>query len=250
MLSALVALLFGAVTATAESLRITNGEWPPYLGAELPHYGVASRIVSAAFAQSGIKVRYGFFPWSRALQLARNGHWDGSAVWLASPEREADFHLSDPVVEARYVFFHLREQAFDWKEIDDLAGLRVGGTLAYDYGESFQAAERDGLIKVERVSSDEQNFARLLARRIQVFPMDVEVGHAMLKKYFAPGEQARVTWHPLPLRTDPLRLLLTRKDAANAERMQRFNEGLRQVRAHGNIERWLEEARNAPPGPH
>jgi len=45
----LIALLCGSIQA-ADSVRLTNGEWPPYLGEHLPHHGVASRIVAEAFA--------------------------------------------------------------------------------------------------------------------------------------------------------------------------------------------------------
>lgn len=224
-------------------LRITNGEWPPYLSKSLPHHGVASRIVSEAFAVAGIRVEYGFFPWNRAFQLARSGQWDGTAVWLSSPERERDFFLSDAVVEASYVFFYRRDQPFDWKTVDDLAGLRIGATLEYDYGPAFQQAEREGRLRVERVASDEQNFSRLLARRIQVFPMDREVGLTLLRQHFSAAEREALAWHPLPLRVDALRLLLNRKNPANAGHMQRFNAGLKQLRERGSIQRFLEEAR-------
>lgn len=249
-----IALLAMLLTATGNAselqkpvtLRITNGEWPPYLSVELPHNGIASRIVSDAFARQGIQVQYGFFPWNRAFQLARRGAWHGTAVWLSSPERERDFYLSDPVVEARYVFFHLADTAFDWQTIDDLAQWRLGGTLEYHYGEAFQQAERDGKLRIERVASDEQNFARLLARRIDVFPMDEAVGNTLLRKNFSARDQARIHVHPLPLRVDALRLLLSRKQPENAEYMRRFNLGLKDLRDNGSIRRYLNEVRELP----
>lgn len=75
------ALLLASASA-AESVRLTNGEWPPYLGERLPHHGVASRIVAEAFALEGIEVRWEFHPWARSLKMAGQGERDGSAVWL------------------------------------------------------------------------------------------------------------------------------------------------------------------------
>ncbi|MEQ6886774.1 hypothetical protein [Salicola sp. Rm-C-2C1-2] len=86
-------------------VRITNGEWPPYLGSEEPGYGIASRIVTRAFERAGYKVVYEFHPWSRSLLLARKGQRDGTAVWLPSEERREEFFISRPVIVTEYVFF-------------------------------------------------------------------------------------------------------------------------------------------------
>lgn len=239
----LCAVCTTAVAGPVEKLRITNGEWPPYLSRDLQHYGLATRIVTEAFAQEGIQVEYAFFPWNRAFQLAQSGRWDGTAIWLQSPEREADFYLSDPVIDSTFVFFHRKDFAFDWKTVDDLHGLRIGGTLEYNYGEKFEAAEKAGALQVERVSSDEQNFSRLLANRIQVFPMERDVGLEMLRKKFSAADRNRITWHKLPVRHDPLHLLLTRKNPLNALNIVRFNRGLKQLRDSGRIQQYLEESR-------
>ncbi len=54
---------------TSKVIRLTNGEWQPYLSEDTPHHGFASHIVTEAFALVGVEVEYGFFPWSRAMKL-------------------------------------------------------------------------------------------------------------------------------------------------------------------------------------
>ena len=39
-----------AVAQTLKTIRLTNGEWQPYLSKDVPHYGFASHIVTEAFA--------------------------------------------------------------------------------------------------------------------------------------------------------------------------------------------------------
>lgn len=234
-----------APTATPlpNKIRVTNGEWPPYLSETLPHYGLASRIISEAFALKGITVEYGFFPWARSLMLAQNGEWDGSAVWFKNAEREKDFYFTDPVIKSDYVFFHLKSYAFDWKEIKDLAGKNIGATIDYDYGDAFTQAEKAGTIAVERVPSDEQNFKKLLAGRIDIFPLDVNVGLAMLRQNFTPEEAAQITYHPLPVRSDFLYLLLSKKVARNEEMAAVFNAGLQELTASGKLQQFIDESR-------
>ncbi|MBF0233705.1 MAG: hypothetical protein HQK65_11810 [Desulfamplus sp.] len=75
-----LALSFSSRSFAKEIIRLTNGEWPPYLHKELKYYGVASRIVTEAFALEGITVEYDFFPWGRAYEYAKSGEWNGSLI--------------------------------------------------------------------------------------------------------------------------------------------------------------------------
>ena len=116
-----------------ETVRLTNGEWPPYLSEKSYKYGLYSHIVEEAFKIMGIKVEYGFFPWKRSFKLAENGDWDGSTVWAYSPEREKKFLFSEPIGHGCHVFFHLKDFKFDWQTEDDLQGIKIGGTIGYRY---------------------------------------------------------------------------------------------------------------------
>lgn len=223
-------------------VRLASGDWPPYLSETLPHHGIASRIVTEAFALQGITVQYGFFPWRRSLLLAQSGEWDGTAVWLKNEERARDFYLSDPVMHAEYVFFHRKDVPFDWKRMRDLAKYRIGISNDYFYGEAFERAMKSGRLNVESVSSDEQNFRKLLGRRIDIFPMDRIAGIAMLRERFTPQEAALLAIHPKPLYRDAMYLLLNRKDPQNRLLMQEFNQGLQRLKASGQVEVYLKEA--------
>ena len=184
-LTGLVAFLMlivgcGVVVAqTSETIRITNGEWQPFLSKDVPHHGFASHIVTEAFALVGVEVEYGFFPWSRAMKLARDGIWDGTAVWGTSEKRLQKFHFTDVVVPSTYVFFHLKTTAFDWDDYDDLGDLKVGGTVEYSYSNAFEAAEAAGVFRTIRGRSDEVSLKNLLKRRLDVFPGEPPVTSAV-----------------------------------------------------------------------
>lgn len=47
--------------ANSETVRLANGEYPPYCSEHLPHYGIWSHIVTEAFALKGLTVEYEFF---------------------------------------------------------------------------------------------------------------------------------------------------------------------------------------------
>lgn len=240
-LTLLLLILFVGSAQAADTVRLTNGEWPPYLGEDLPHHGVASRIVAEAFALQNVEVQWEFHPWARSLKMAEQGKRDGSAVWLYNREREQRFHISDPVVESGYYLFHRKNRHFDWSSIEDLRGLRIAGTRGYDYGEAFQQAEAAGEINVVRLTGDEQGLRQLLAGRIDLFPVDKVVGFDLLYQNFSAAERRLLSFHPVPLRSDSLHLLLSREVPGNAELMQRFNQGLKLLRDSGKISQYLLE---------
>ncbi|UUY06614.1 transporter substrate-binding domain-containing protein [Pseudomonas sp. J452] len=240
LLLLLFALVFGC-HLQAETIRLTNGEWSPYLGEKLPHHGVASRIVEEAFALQGVQVQWEFYPWARALRSAEKGKSDGAAVWLRSPEREQAFFISDPVVDSGYYLFHRKDQAFDWQQVGDLHGKRLGGAIDYDYGQAFQQAESSGQLQVKRLSSEEQGLRMVLAGRLDAFPMDKVVAFDLLHSKFNSAERRQLSFHPLPLRSDSLHLLLSRKVAGNEAMLQRFNQGLQQLRDSGKVSQYLLE---------
>ena len=100
-------LILGCGVAAAEmskTIRLTNGEWQPFLSKDAPHSGFASHIVTEAFAQVGVEVEYGFFLWARSMKLAKEGRWDGTIVWGESEERLRNFYFSELVVLTTFVF--------------------------------------------------------------------------------------------------------------------------------------------------
>lgn len=226
-----------------ETIRLASGEWSPYQSKNLKYYGVASRIVSEAFAMEGIRVEYGYFPWKRSYKYAEKGKWDGTFLWFDTSERREIFYISDSVVDIQYVFFHLKSYSFDWNTIDDLGGIEIGGTLEYNYGDAFQNAEKTNKIKVHRVAADEQNFKRLLKGRIQIFPNDLDAGYEILHKHFTPEQVNLFTYHPVPVKAAPHHLLLSKKIKRNQRMLETFNKGLRILKESGKVEQYLSESR-------
>ncbi len=225
----------GVLAQTQDTIRLTNGDWPPFMSKNGPHHGVASHVITEAFALVGVEVAYGFFPWARSLKLAKEGIWDGSAAWWDREERYQYLFYSDPVAPTTVVFFHLKSTKFDWSTYEDLRKLRVGGSLGNDYGKAFNEAEAAGIIHVELASDDETNLKKLLKGRIDVFPGGSMTIYSQIRDTFAAEEAALFTHHPKPIFEEPLHLLLSKKVPGNEQMLDRFNEGLRMLKESG---RW------------
>lgn len=218
-------------SSNKEVIYITNGEWLPYLSENLEEYGFVSQIVSESFALEDIEVRYMFRPWTRAFEEARIGKFNGSLVWRSTPEREADFYFSEPVLIGETVFFHLKSLKFDWKSYEDLLTYRIGGAKGYTY--TFQSHPD---ISIEYAANEQQNLKKLLARRIDLFPSDLEVGYAFLYHYFPSTETEMVTHHKKAFEITEYHLILSKRISDNKRYLALFNRGLKKLRESGRYD--------------
>ncbi|MFY0664532.1 MAG: transporter substrate-binding domain-containing protein [Natronospirillum sp.] len=227
-------------SAHSRELTISTGGWPPFLTEDQRHYGFIAHLISDVFADVGVDVQYEFIPWTRAYQETAIARYDATAVWMDAPERHADFLYSSPVLDETFVFFHLKDEPFDWDSFADLNGLLMGGVLGYSYGSGLDTALEAGVFRMERVRNDELNFLKLLSGRIDVYPQEVSVGYYALRRDLPPEEAARVTHHPAPLLVNQSFLLLPRSAPDSAELVALFNESLQRFRDDGRYQEYFD----------
>jgi len=238
-----VSLTIPNAALSEEVIRLTNGEWPPYLSHDLEHFGPVSRIVREAFQLEGVEVQYEFFPWKRAYEVAKSGSWDGSVVYAWSKQRGESFYFSEGIVlETQDVFFHRKDFSFKWKSYENLRGMVVGASLGYIYGAEFEEAENTGIFEVERVTDDVLNFNKLLRGRIDVFATTKEVGYAFLNKHFRRDQVDQITNHPRPTRESKFYLILTKKRSKNVLLMEKFDLGLKALKKSGKWQKILNDS--------
>ncbi|WP_203564048.1 ABC transporter substrate-binding protein [Deefgea sp. CFH1-16] len=221
--------------AAPQEIDLANGEWPPLLGANLPQYGYASQIVSRAFALENIHVKYRFYPWKRALDEARRGNVQGSLLWIDNAERRQDFLYSQPVYRSKVVLFFNRDRPIDWSQLDDLKGHRLGVTHGYYYGKALTQLIQSQQLQSDIGINDAQNFAKLLAKRIDAFPCEEAVGMHLIRHNLGSKALEQINISTQIIHEEPMYLLISRK-TPNAELLlQRFNQGLAKMHASGEL---------------
>ena len=140
------------------------------------------------------------------------------------------------------VFFHIKTTQFDWEDVEDLKGIVIGATLGYNYGEVFQVAEKEGVIRTERVTTDEQNFKKLLLGRFSVFICNFTTGYGILNKMYDRETVGLFSNHPKPISESYNSLILSNK-TENQSRMVKFNSGLKKLKESGRYDLFVEESR-------
>ncbi|MCP4163091.1 MAG: amino acid ABC transporter substrate-binding protein [Deltaproteobacteria bacterium] len=228
--------------AGAETIKLTSGEWPPYMSKKMKHFGFASHVVEKSFANEGVKVKWAFYPWNRSLVLAKKGLWDGSVVWGKTKERQKDFYYSKAkVLYLKDVFFHRKDFKFKWKTFKDLKKFKIGATLGYSYGDAFLKAEKSGLLKTQRVKNDVLNFRKLLKGRIDIFILTQDVGYSILKKEFKADEVSQITHNSKSFRSRPYFLILSKNSTKSKKFMSLFDKGYKKIVKSGELKKMEED---------
>jgi polar amino acid transport system substrate-binding protein len=240
LLCTLLIMIFFTTELFAETIRITNGEWEPFLSNYSYKYGLDSHIVTEAFKLEGVDVKWGFFPWQRANENAKNGErWDASCCWWPDDDTKKDFLMSDAITETSFVFYHLKSYKFHWNSLPDLKEIKIGGTKKYHYGNEFMNAIKEKKLTIEYASKDEFNYKKLLAGRIQIFPNDPAVGNAQIRNYLSPDEANQLTYSQKKFGKSTLHLIMSKDHKRNEYFLDKFNAGLKKLKKSGRYQQML-----------
>ena len=246
-------LLFSVQVVAQETVKFVTNEWLPYMTLkdkgiltkdEIENcpksHGILPCVVASAFSLEGITVEFKAVPQGRAFKEANKGVLNGAVGWNRNAEREQLFYYSDPLMQKERVYFHLKDYAFDWDTIDDLKGVKIGGDQTTNYSEAFMKAEKNGEIKVFRTHDKKLNFRKLVAGRIQVYPMVREAGYKFINEDLSPEDAKLITHHPKVMHAASWHLIFTKKKEENIRLVKVFNQGLKKLKDSGKYDQYFD----------
>lgn len=228
----LLAWVLISTPVAAETVTLgAEDDWFPYsglVGKEVQ--GITIDVVRAAFALSGIEVRYEVLPYARCMALTKNGVLPACFDTLRNPGIENDYLWHEPgMFKVQYKIYALASSSESGLRPRDLEGRKVAVTRAYEYGVEFDTND-----KIQRLftSHDESNFGMVLRGRAQ-YTVALEINSAMLfkrrpdlaGKFKVVGEVAASEVH----------MVFSRKHPDAARLMGLFEKGLRELHASGRI---------------
>ena len=230
-----------AAVGAERTVTISTGEWAPFVSESLQGYGIAPRIVTAAFGKVDVDVEYVFYPWARAMREAQEKKVDFSGFWFHTEERAKTLTYTESMVDSPNVFFYRKDRKFDWSDFNNFPDKTIGTTLSYSYSQAFDDAVNTGKVSAEVEETDLLNFRKLLRGRIDAFPIAELVGYDLIKREFSASEVAMLDVHPVKISAAPLHLITARDNPEAEAKMALFSEGLKQLRESGELDRILSE---------
>ncbi|WP_080801376.1 substrate-binding periplasmic protein [Desulfamplus magnetovallimortis] len=220
--------------AQDNSVRISSGEYAPWTSASAPHGGFVNHLISEAFKQKGYTVSFDYLPWKRAYLMAKNGEYQATSFWADTEKEYSEFfYRSLPVMQAKVVFFHLRSKPMrKWEKMTDLKDYRIGTMI----GETSTKMLEDAGLKVDNAPKTEHCFKKLLAGRIDIFPLDVLTGLEFLQTQFTVDQADLISYDARPLFETSASLMFP-KCMGNSEALVAiFNQGLTILKNEGRYD--------------
>jgi len=249
LLAAVLSILPTAAAAAAAEeaaaakpvIRLATLEWEPYIGTKLPDQGYTAALIRAAFARQGIKVQIEFYPWARALHLARTGAVDGLMPEYFNPSRLSEFEYSAPFPGGPLVLYKRRGDAIAFSTdpaknqdaaLRALKAKRFGVVRGYLNTPVFDAAS---YLHKEEANDDATNLRKLVYGRIDLGVIDRRVAEYLIRTQY-PDYARKIEPMSPPLADIPLYIAFSLKSAHKAQALAAFNKGLAAMRADGSID--------------
>ncbi|MDF0749387.1 transporter substrate-binding domain-containing protein [Marinobacter sp. 71-i] len=170
-------------------LKVVTSDYPPYQYLEDGKVkGTHTEILRNVLSKMGYHPDIRIVPWARAEASTRAGSSDMIYSLTHSQDRARHYYFTDPISEARDVFFKLSGRDLQWQELDDLAGLRIGLSASYSYDPTFMdwlAAGNARVVPISQESPELTGLRMTAYGRIDLFICEETVCRHLIDKHIA-----------------------------------------------------------------
>ncbi len=188
-----VMLLSAAARAADDGLLFLMQDYPPFVvndngRASGPYVDIVRRACAMMARPCTLK----FMPWRRAQWEVEHGQADGLFVVLRTPEREAKYYFSQPLISSSFAFFVRETSPLRYAEPQDAAGWTLGvfGPSGSSHMVSTLAdtivPRPQVIFEIDHITALKKLRAGRYGDRGAVF-LNTELGRALIVKYHLQG---------------------------------------------------------------
>jgi polar amino acid transport system substrate-binding protein len=219
-------------------VRLATLDWEPYIGQKLPEQGYAAALVREAFKDQGWNVQIEFYPWARALHLAKTGELDGLMPEYFNSSRKNEFVYSFPFRGGPLVLYKRKGEAIAFntdpakdqdRALRALKDKRFGVVRGYLNTPVFDAAF---YLNKEAASDDATNLRKLVYKRIDLAVIDQRVAEYLIRTQY-PGYAGKLEPMLPALADNPLYIAFSLKSARHNAARAAFDRGLARMEKDG-----------------
>ena len=232
-------LVFSSLGAQAQQpLKLMANTSPPYADARLPERGLALELVEHVFASTSVEPDISIENWSRAVEGAKLGVYNGLAAAWYSDERAEDLLFSEPYLSSKLIILKRRGETRNFTDLRQLSGARLGVRTDYAYGVDLAAIPRLTLVQENHLI---QNLLNLLSGKVDFVIGDKRTIIHQLNEYLKDRlNQFSVT--NIQLQPVARHVAVSRGLAGHEQIIADFNASLAKARADGShqaiVDKW------------
>ncbi len=204
-------LIIGSQCIADTKISVASAEYRPIIYTENGEIkGICYDMITEMAKRAGVMVNIKMYPWARAMAMVKDGEIDAIFPAANTPERESfGVFMKKPLYLSQYGLFVKKGKEFEFHDINDLAGKRVGIMKGTIFTEEFEKAKKNNIFTVEEVVDEEMNLKKVNADRLDVFVVNRLVGLDEVKRF---GLQNAIVLLPKPLnKGTPQFLFLSQK---------------------------------------
>jgi len=196
------------VSQAKDRLLVITDEWAPYVFRENNVVtGFDYEVVMAVLSTMGYEVDFQIIPWKRCIYMINHQQADAILDIGLNEERKKTMYFPEvKLSESLSVLFHLKGKQYQYKNIQDLQGLKIGTIRGYEYNKDFSEAI---FFTKEPVENEEQNIRKLLLGRIDLFLASKNVGLFNAKKI---GVLDKIEFIPNPVSGGDIFIAFSKKE--------------------------------------
>ncbi|UXD87567.1 ABC transporter substrate-binding protein [Thalassolituus hydrocarboniclasticus] len=229
--------------SASPTVKLGARAWGPYLGNNLPGFGLAADIVTTAFARAGYQVELTFVPPLKIEEHISSGQLQGEiAAWQPQQPTEQQLY-SDPYLQNTLVFIKRDNDPFDYQSPAQLQtsladkSYRLGVFNDVHYGREFNRVAP--LFQLQKMDYCSQLFREVAGKSIDLALVDAWMADIELssKEHIASHLQRVST----PLASRDLRVSIARATEGADALLKAFNTGLKRIKADGTYQSLLKK---------
>jgi len=210
--------------------------WPPFVDSENPNDGLSLEIIRAAYATQGYEVKTEYVPWARAETGVKEGFYDIIPnTWLTTKRTEY-LYYSQPYLFNNIKFIKLKDDEFEYEDLESLNEKVVGVIRGYGYGDAFLNDEN--FIR-DDANDLITNIRKLLIGRIDLTLEDEIVARIILERE-DPTLLDQIEFVKKPLSVQALYITSGYSNPRHIEFIDAFNKGLEIIINNGTYDKILE----------
>jgi polar amino acid transport system substrate-binding protein len=212
--------VFTSASSLSKTLTVAIGEFPPHTSGLNPDYQRLQQPVTEVFESLGYDVKYTYTSWARALKGVKSGKFDITYPWFETEERKAEFVVSEPLLVQKVVFFHRKDNNFDWQKNEDLEKYVLGSVVDY----TARKVLFDMGLTPFTGNTDTYIFKLLYKGRIDAYPATIETGMLRINQLFSAEEASQFTYHNKSLFENDMVLLYSKEKFNNSSLPTEFDK--------------------------